>query len=453
MAHESSPSPAAPVSTAEAALAAVHEASRNLAELRQQLGDWAGHQSAHQTREAELEARAAALQAAQQEIDSRRQELERRAADLADTAQEISLKHESAARALTERIAAREAELGMALAEASRLRAELDQRTAESQREADVGKRAGIEAAKLELRRARLRRQRELLAERVRQLITANEAIAARAAEFETQAAQNKQIADERAALRQRAFELDERARQLSSSAAASGKARPTRIAVAAVAFASVALGLPAIAASSWWISGMFEAPVTIAATTIGMEPTDETRSAEHIESWQGFTQEILADPRFMEVASERLRRRGHEQLGTPSDVRRRLDADLTIETPAPGELRLSLRGEGEAATRHILETVAATALTLANDGRERRLDKAVTMVINPVASTEAGEGEDRMVAFAMVSGGMLGLAAMAGIGGMSIASRRAQRGSPQSNIAPGNAQGDEEERWTINVE
>lgn len=321
----------------------------------------------------------------------------------------------------------------------ARQRAEVEQALAAARQSADA---ANADRAEIESQRAALQSQRTALE------------------------AQRGQIENQRTALETQRLEL-ERQRAARPAAAASfddefdpsparAKAPMPASVRAAVIAASAVMSLAGIAGVSWWAAGVLDVPVYVAASTLTIEEKRGGHSAEALASWQAFQQELLDDPRLMEITAERLDRRGITELRTPTDLRRRLEADLVADTGEAGKVTLTLRGEGGLRTQRTLETLVASMVTMANDARDRRLDGASTAVAQPAATGDAPVASKRQRYFAFIAGGLAALTAS-----LSLAGAAWSRGSRRDNrpakpvVVPDNKPGPDigEKAWTIPVE
>lgn len=313
----------------------------------------------------------------------------------------------------------------------SRQRAELEQAQAAARQTADA---ANADRAEIESQRAALQSQRI--------------ALEAQRAALETQRIELEQRASRPAA----AASFDD---DLDPSPARAKAPMPASVRAAVIA-ASAVVSVAGIAGVSWWAAGVLDAPVYVAASTLTIEEKRGGHSAEALASWQAFQQELLDDPRLMEITAERLDRRGITELRTPTDLRRRLEADLVADTGEAGKVTLTLRGEGDLRTQRTLETLVASMVTMANDARDRRLDGASTAVVQPAATGDAPVSSKRQRYFAFIAGGLAALTASLSLAGAAW-SRGSRRDSRPAKpvVVPDNKPGPDigEKAWTIPVE
>lgn len=164
------------------------------------------------------------------------------------------------------------------------------------------------------------------------------------------------------------------------------------------------------LGAASWFISGRV-APGEYAASVImrGEAGPRQTLSESDALAWRAFTTEMVTDPRFLEKAAERMKRRGITSLGTAGELGREIKTRLTVETPKADEVRMEWRGEGADRTRRVLDTFAVALSSVSNEARGRRSDGATTVISQE--STASAEPLDtrRMEMAGMIFGGSTG--------------------------------------------
>jgi chromosome segregation ATPase len=161
------------------------------------------------------------------------------------------------------------------------------------------------------------------------------------------------------------------------------------------------------LGASSWYLAGVvspgqYEASVVIAGEAGAKERLSESNAA----AWQDYIVELAVDPRFLEAAADRMKRRGIADLGTAGALGRETKSQLTIETPAPDEVRLAWRGDGADRTRRILDTYAVALSSVANQSRGRRSDGAMTRIEVEASASNEPLDRDRVEMAGMMFGG-----------------------------------------------
>lgn len=251
------------------------------------------------------------------------------------------------------------------------------------------------------LRRARLKKQRVLLAERAAQLIHAKEAIARRLSDT---------------ARTRNSLPLAGQPVPPQSQTPPAPTATLSGLASFGKGVLTCAIALAVIAGVSWWAAGLVDRPRFAAQTTIGMENQSEPFDPATAESWSAFHQTLASDPQLLERASARLGQRGYDELRTPSDLRRFLDESLVIEAGVPGRLNLSITGPGRLRTQRILEAFTAVLVGMSNDSRDRRADRSSTVVLSDSKSAEEPVEDHRLPIFAGIAGGLTVLCGLIGL-------------------------------------
>ncbi len=277
------------------------------------------------------------------------------------------------------------------------------------------------------VRRERLRRLRGLLEERARKVIRAREALAKRAQEIEEARSMGAGAQEAESEERRRLFEgkmaeaetaLAMRASLAEQEEALRAQAR--RLAArsskgtAGVLAAALGVMLAASLVGGWALAGNFARSEYLARATIAMEETGERHTAEEVGSWGAFHEALVSDPQLVERASERMRRRGYVELGTPAALAARLREDLEVQAGARGELTLTLRGEGLSRTENVLDTFAGALVQMGNDARDRRLDRVSAVVKSGARAETAPIVDGRMPMFGAIAGGLAGMSMMA---------------------------------------
>lgn len=256
-----------------------------------------------------------------------------------------------------------------------------------TQQEPDAQAARLAEAANiLAIRRERLRRQRALLSQRAEVLLRAKEALTQRLAE-------TQRLTDTQRFTLLKPASI-QRPNPLSR--------RTTIIHAGGIA----ATGLSAILGVSWWLAGILDRPVYLAQTMLSMEAVPESAEGA-TDSWHRFHEDLARDPHLVQVTAERMKRRGREDLASPSDMRAYLADHLAMDAPAPGKVRVTLTGTGRDRTLRLLETFVSAMVTLANDSRDRRLDRANTLVVSPPAADAEPVRSRRIPLFAVTGAGL----------------------------------------------
>lgn len=220
----------------------------------------------------------------------------------------------------------------------------------------------------LETRRRRLRLMRDILRRHVQQLRQAHEVLQARYEEFERQTSHAANIpaaAPPRAAAR-----------------SPNGAWRQIAAGTCALVLATAGLGAISWAAASHLAPARWAARAVLVAAS---DPGSPAPAPDQLAAWQHYHQTLLHDAPLVELAAERMARRGIVSLSTPGVLRQRLARDLTAEFPQPGTIVLELRGVGRTPTVRVLDTFVSALASEANAHRDQRVDGLGTALAQPV--------------------------------------------------------------------
>ncbi|MEL7485257.1 MAG: hypothetical protein AAFN41_13020, partial [Planctomycetota bacterium] len=147
-------------------------------------------------------------------------------------------------------------------------------------------------------------------------------------------------------------------------------------------------------------------APATYAATAeVEIDSRGRELSADEVDEWQRYMSGLLTDPGLLEIASDRMRKRGLVSLARAPDLKDRLEQDLTSTKPAPGRLTLELVGEGSGPTRRALETYVVSLVAQSNATKQQRAGGTGTRVAADAAIVDEPL-EDARVTYAAGFGG-----------------------------------------------
>lgn len=236
------------------------------------------------------------------------------------------------------------------------------------------------------LRRERLRRCKSILRDQARKVRRASEVLAKRFEQCEQVLAQRSDLLNVKRALDQQAARL------------ARAQAAKRSLALVLYALVIVAiLGVLSWSAVNQTVPGLYAASAQISADGRGRELSDP-----ELEEWKRTIEEMLADPRFLDLLADRMRQRGLEAFATPVAVRQLLKDSLTHNSPQPGTLAFELRALGSQRASRSLDVLTTTLASEANATRERRADGAVT-IIKDVATSGNAPLDDRRVVHAAI--------------------------------------------------
>lgn len=252
------------------------------------------------------------------------------------------------------------------------LKARLEQEEAEIRRKAELlvdGQRAILDMRqRVEVRRQRLHRVRDLVREETRKFRVASEALHSRIRQCDQILAQRIDLVHARESLEAARLKID-RARTRS------------RTAVTMLCAAVIALLL---LGASWLVAGVFKPGTFVATALLVADGQGRDLTAADRAGWQTYHEQLLADPRFHEMGAERMLRRGIVTLGTPGAFADMMTRELNGISGADGELILELRGSGGERTARVLDTVATALTSYANANAQRRTDGAATVIKEP---------------------------------------------------------------------
>jgi chromosome segregation ATPase len=303
--------------------------------------------------------------------------------------------------------------------EAAELRSRLDQALTEiealrsnqnASSDSPEGGPTGPTPAEL-LRRDRLRRYKSLLQTQARKIVTAQSALQRRHADCEM-------VLTNRSRLAELAQQLARAEKKLTAGKARSGAAT-------ALMYMVVTLGI--IAGLSWEVSKRIWPGTYIARCVLEADSGRRTPSADDLSQWQKDHKELLSDPRLMEMAAERMQRRGLAQTADPAGLAARLKDDMYVQSARPGSITVELRGEGAEKTALYLDTFATSFKAFADQSRDERTND-IGVTIAQAATPGAEPLMDKRIERA---GGIFGGAVLAaGLAGLVIFSRlvRAKR-------------------------
>jgi len=366
------------------ALDLLAQAQRRLDEIRRLEEEQRQAAARLEEREQALQSRAEAVEAAARELEHRSsQPLRDVDAASPNAALEALRRERDEARRLAERLSG---ELEAAQARERKLAQRLQAARSETaaQRQA------------LDRRRARLQAVRKALQLRAKKLLQVRDAIRAQAREAQA-------LLKQREAIEQEKIRLAGARRKL----AAKLKKRD-----ASVLFAALSVGLAALLAISWAAAERLAPPMYAAQAQLA--PTATEAAPAVVEGWRTSLKKLLEDPRFVDAAAARLKRRGLVELGSPAALTALLRQRLDTAPTGPAGLRLTLLERGEQRAKLVLDTLLATAVSLANDARRLGAEGLSTQVASPPAVVGAVEDRRLVVAAAIFAGGatlLLGLA------------------------------------------
>ncbi|MFG0260092.1 MAG: hypothetical protein ACF8LK_07035, partial [Phycisphaerales bacterium JB041] len=222
---------------------------------------------------------------------------------------------------------------------------------------------------RLELRRRRLKRAKELLREHTAKADQVEEVLAQRLTQCEDVLSRRRELVQAR--------EVIERAhKRVLSTKSRSGAA-------ATVFFG---LGTVAVLAALSWAVVTRTFPARYAASAVlAAEFAEASPTPEALSSWQEFHEKLLLDPQLMSRAAERLAQRGFVELSQPAALKLALEQDMTWSVPEPGKISFELRGLGRESTSRALDSYLTSLVAQSSALRQRRSEASTTVIEEPV--------------------------------------------------------------------
>jgi hypothetical protein len=266
------------------------------------------------------------------ELEARARDLQRTEASLAEREKELAASSAAMARELRE------------AAESLR------------QREQQFAAAGGMPGS-LRFRRNRLANIRRTLRDRAIKLQRYEAVLDGRAREADQVLAQRREIAKAAAV-------VQARERKLAAIQARSKTLSSLFFVVASLAI----IGVLSFAAADHLVPATYAATAEIVVDSRGRE-----LSPDEIAEWQQYAESLLTDPGLLELAADRLKKRGLISLGHPTDLKNRLEADMTTASPEPGRLSLELVGLGAGATTRTLDTYMIALVAQSNATKTQR--------------------------------------------------------------------------------
>lgn len=250
------------------------------------------------------------------------------------------------------------------------------------------------------LRQQRLKSYKKLLQTQARKIVAAQAALQKRHADCE-------QVLSQRAKVAAMSENLVRREKRMAASKARSGAA-------ATLAYSVATLGL--LAGLSWEVSRRIWPGTYIARATVEMEVRDRSVEPAQAVEWQKDMEQLVQDPRLMEVVSERMKRRGFESLGSAAEVRDLISKSLYTQSTQAGKLEFELRGEGQERSQVLLDTFVTAFKSVADESKGERAHDIGVNITAPAAASSTPLWDQRLQQTGMVFGGSVLLAGILGM-------------------------------------
>ncbi len=349
--------------------------------------------------EAELTAQLEAIAASKDELENRIAERESQLKELAERVvgleQALSEAGESSHAEIDTQVQAKieslESQCSDLIATVERLNTELEQA---QQLASDPTHAAQTERSDewTQTRRERLRKMRSVLRGDAEKVRLATEAL-------RTRYDQCEQVLTKRAELAE--------AYEAIASAQRKYQNKEVRSGVVLGLFSMLAIML-ILGVSSWFIAGRVAPGMYSSRATLAASSPESKLSEGDLAQWESYITELTSDPRFLEVASERMKRRGITEFATPGELGQHMTAYLDVVASMPGEVVFEYRDQGAERAQRVLDTFSVALASAANNARARRVDAAVTVVEESASLTTEPLDTKRLEMGGMIFGGAM---------------------------------------------
>ncbi len=166
---------------------------------------------------------------------------------------------------------------------------------------------------------------------------------------------------------------------------------------------------------ASWFTAGrVAPGQYSSQATLIAASP-DGKLSENELAAWEAYVTGLMTEPRFLEVAADRMERRGITQFATPGELGKHMEQSLDVVASMPGEIVIEYRDAGAERAQRILDTFVVAITSAANNARARRGDAAITSVSDSASLTTEPLDTTRLEMAGMIFGGGMVLALIVG--------------------------------------
>lgn len=178
--------------------------------------------------------------------------------------------------------------------------------------------------------------------------------------------------------------------------------------------FAMVAI-TAMLAVGSWFTAGRITPGLYSSRATLVASSSDGNLSEADLATWEAYITGLISEARFLEVASDRMERRGITQYATPGELGTHLEGSLDVVASMPGEIVMEYRAEGAERAQRILDTLVVAISSAANNARVRLGDAAITSVRDNASLTSAPLDTKRLEMAGMIFAGAMALAFVVG--------------------------------------
>jgi hypothetical protein len=245
----------------------------------------------------------------------------------------------------------------------------------------------------MERKRVRLQHARSLMRDQTDKIRKGSEALRKR---FE----QTERVLSQRAELAQARERVIDAERRVQSAAAKSK---------VGVVLLCVTTSIAILAGLSYGIAREVAPATFVATSVISADGRGRDLNGAELAEWKEYHENILKDPRFHQMAGERFQRVGFAELASASAAKQLAEQQIDVQERTPGEMMLSLSGEGSSRTERVLDTFTAAFVSHANAAQTARVDGSVTAVKQQAKSGTDPIDKTRMYwALGMLGGGVL---------------------------------------------
>lgn len=279
------------------------------------------------------------------------------------------------------------AELREARDQAAALREQAESGTSAGRGE---GVNAGAIGERAATRQARLKRYKKLLQVQARKIVAAQAALQKRHTDCE-------QILSQRARIVAQSEDVTRREKRLANSKVRTGAA-------AALTYCVATLGL--VAGLSWEVSKRVWPGTYVSRAVLEAETRDRRVSPEQVVQWQSDMEQLVHDPRLMEVVAERMKRRGIESLSSAADVRSMVQDTVYTQSSQPGVLEIEHRGEGRERSQMELDTLVTAFKSVADESKGERTHDLGVLISSAAKASESPLIDERLRQAGMIFGG-----------------------------------------------
>ena len=239
-------------------------------------------------------------------------------------------------------------------------------------------------------RQERLKQYKRLLQTQARKIVAAQAALQKRHADCE-------QILSQRAKIAAMSENIVRREKRLANSKARNGT-------VAALAYVVATLGL--VGGLSWEVSKRIWPGVYVSKAVVEMDVRDRTVEPGQAVEWQKDMEQLVSDPRLMEVVSERMKRRGFDSLGSAAEIRDLVSKSMYTQSAQAGKLEFELRAEGQERSQLLLDTFVTAFKSVADESKGERAHDLGVNITSPAAASNSPLWDQRLQQAGMVFGG-----------------------------------------------